>query len=73
MGTCGDGGANNRRSPVLVVGLSQVEEVALGYAHACARRDDGSVWCWGSDLYNTMARGRASSLRTFSDLSLDRP
>ena len=28
---------------------SSVKEVALGAAHSCARLDDGSVWCWGSN------------------------
>jgi alpha-tubulin suppressor-like RCC1 family protein len=74
FGVCGDAGVNHRRSPVSVEGLNQAEEVVIGALHACARRSDGSVWCWGSDLFNTMARQRASSLRTFGELRLaDRP
>jgi alpha-tubulin suppressor-like RCC1 family protein len=29
--------------------LEQVAEVRLGFAHGCARRLDGSVWCWGDN------------------------
>jgi hypothetical protein len=25
-------------------------EVALGLAHSCARKNDGSLWCWGRRL-----------------------
>lgn len=28
--------------------LDHVVEVRVGYGASCARRDDGSVWCWGS-------------------------
>lgn len=33
--------------PVAVEGLSEVVQLAAGYEHSCARRQDGSVWCWG--------------------------
>ena len=56
LGNCGDGGANNRLSPVSVSALDEVVEVTVGAVYSCARRSDGSVWCWGSDLYNTMGR-----------------
>lgn len=35
-------------------GLDHVEQIAVGLEHACALRDDGSVWCWG--------QGRAGQL-----------
>ncbi|HJZ88638.1 MAG TPA: hypothetical protein VKN99_25870 [Polyangia bacterium] len=36
-------------SPVLVQSLgSTVVEAGAGAIHACARKIDGSVWCWGS-------------------------
>lgn len=34
-----------------------VAELAVGEAHACARRADGTVWCWGSDRYGALGRG----------------
>jgi alpha-tubulin suppressor-like RCC1 family protein len=34
-------------TPVSVPGLADAEEIALGKSHACARRSDGTVSCWG--------------------------
>src|SRR6185369_2825807 len=34
-------------TPMPVPGLTSVREIAVGEANACARRADGSVWCWG--------------------------
>jgi alpha-tubulin suppressor-like RCC1 family protein len=34
-----------------------LREVAHGSQHACARRDDGSVWCWGSNSSGQLGRG----------------
>lgn len=31
-----------------VSGIEDAVEISLGAAHACARRSDGSVWCWGT-------------------------
>lgn len=40
--------------------LDGVVDLALGAFHACARRNDGSVWCWGSNLSGQLGRGNAS-------------
>lgn len=40
----GEGGYD--ATPRTIEGLSDVVEIAAGGAHACARREDGSVWCW---------------------------
>jgi hypothetical protein len=40
-----------------VEGLDHVVEVGVGSSLACARRDDGSVWCWGYDLDGSIGRG----------------
>jgi alpha-tubulin suppressor-like RCC1 family protein len=37
--------------------LRDVQQVAVGRAHACARRKDGTLWCWGSDEYGVLGRG----------------
>jgi alpha-tubulin suppressor-like RCC1 family protein len=34
-------------TPQRVPGLADVASVATAYAHTCAKRRDGSVWCWG--------------------------
>jgi len=33
---------------------SGVAEVALGAHHSCALKDDGTVWCWGAGMYQTL-------------------
>jgi alpha-tubulin suppressor-like RCC1 family protein len=53
-GQLGDGTTMNRSSPVQVmaapgVPLSDVVEIASAEWHACARKADGSVWCWGKN------------------------
>jgi alpha-tubulin suppressor-like RCC1 family protein len=44
-----DGGYRTALNPVKLPGLSGVVSVATGGAHACALRNDGSVWCWGAN------------------------
>ncbi len=46
-GQLGDGRSQGSASPVLVASLDRVVDVTLGDAHACALKDDGTVWCWG--------------------------
>ncbi len=42
-------GAVKASSPVDVAGASRVVQLALGFGHSCALRDDGHVDCWGLD------------------------
>lgn len=35
--------------PTIVPGLTDVVQVATRFSFACARKRDGSVWCWGSN------------------------
>ena len=44
-----DGGYHTALNPVKVSGLSGAVSVASGWAHSCAMRNDGSVWCWGDN------------------------
>lgn len=34
--------------------LTGVRELGVGYFHACSRLTDGSVWCWGTNLYGQL-------------------
>lgn len=33
------------------------EEVGVGWEHACARRIDGTLWCWGHNYYGQLGDG----------------
>jgi alpha-tubulin suppressor-like RCC1 family protein len=44
-------------SPVPVVGLAGATQVAAGTSHTCARKDDGSVLCWGSNTHGELGDG----------------
>ena len=47
-GELGDGTTEDKKQPVAVAGLSDVEEIALGANNTCARLKDRSVKCWGT-------------------------
>ena len=42
-------------------GLDGVVSIDISETHACAVRDDGSVWCWGSAWAGRLGNGEASS------------
>ena len=46
-GQLGDGTTTDRRSPVAVLGLTDVTQIAPGWSGTCARRRGGEVHCWG--------------------------
>jgi len=48
-GQLGDGTRELRQTPVLVRGLDNVTELALGATFTLARRSDGTVWRWGEE------------------------
>lgn len=49
-GQVGDGTNTNKGTPVQVSALgTSVAEVSLGALHSCARRTDGTLWCWGAN------------------------
>jgi len=57
-GKLGDGTEVNKSAPVQVAGLgAAVAEVALGYHHTCARKQDGTLWCWGRNLFGQVGDG----------------
>lgn len=49
--------ADDRKPPTPVQGLREVAQIAVATTHACARRKDGSVMCWGSNEAGQMADG----------------
>ncbi|RIB35140.1 MAG: hypothetical protein BXU00_02990 [Candidatus Nanoclepta minutus] len=60
-GQLGDGTTTNRYTPVQVRGLANilstlinVTQIALGNAHSCALRSDGTVWCWGNNEHGQL-------------------
>lgn len=44
--------------PTRIAGLDDVVELALGHAHSCARKRDGSVWCWGANDHGQLGDGQ---------------
>lgn len=48
FGQVGDGTTTDRARPTMVAGLGGgVVELAVGGYQSCARKSDGTVWCWG--------------------------
>ncbi|HEY3667305.1 MAG TPA: hypothetical protein VGL19_14960, partial [Polyangiaceae bacterium] len=45
-------------------GLSAVAELGVGYSHACARKTDGTVWCWGDNTHGELGNGVISMTST---------
>jgi alpha-tubulin suppressor-like RCC1 family protein len=43
----GDPNPTRLAKPTPIAGIDRVVELGMGYAASCARRDDGSVVCWG--------------------------
>ncbi|ARF18102.1 Ig-like domain-containing protein [Sporosarcina ureae] len=46
-GQIGDGGYENKLTPFLVKGVSNIRSVAAGDNHTIIVKDDGTVWQWG--------------------------
>lgn len=64
QGQLGDGTADSHNVPVQVSALgTSVVQVATGtfYSHTCARKNDGTVWCWGHGTYGQLGDGTSTS------------
>lgn len=48
-------------TPIAVTGVDGVAEIAVGEVHACARRQSGSVLCWGGNYRGALGDGTTGS------------
>jgi alpha-tubulin suppressor-like RCC1 family protein len=54
-GQLGNGGTEDQRTPVEVSNLpAQVKAVALSSNSSCALAEDGSVYCWGNNIFGLL-------------------
>ena len=63
-GQLGDGTTINRYTPVQVQNLSGVVQVATGYLHTCALKQDSTIWCWGRNFEGQLGDGTTTSRLT---------
>ncbi len=58
-GQLGDGTTTSSASPVAVQGVTGAVQISAGgsYGTACAVIDDGTIACWGSDVYGKLGDG----------------
>ncbi len=59
----GDGTGQPRYTPTPVSGLADATEISANNEHACARRVDGTIWCWGDNSYRQLGDGTVTSPR----------
>ncbi len=57
-GQLGNNSTAATANPAAVHGMSSgVVEVGSGHYHTCARKSDGSVWCWGKNDHGQLGNG----------------
>ena len=57
FGHLGDAPVIARTTPVPVAGPANLRQVAGGFRHAAARRSDGTVWTWGTNVDGELGVG----------------
>ena len=70
VGQLGDGTTTDRNTPVQVRGvggagsLADVLQISAGANHTCALKNDGTVYCWGSNTFGQLGDGTNTSRNT---------
>jgi len=73
-GQIGDGTTDDRNSPsaVILSGINDPIQIAVGYDSTCALFDDGSIQCWGNNNYGQLGIGsttQSESPKTLNSIS----
>ncbi|MDP1834097.1 MAG: hypothetical protein Q8L11_04185, partial [Candidatus Moranbacteria bacterium] len=69
-GQLGDNTLVQKLTPIQVLGvgavgtLADVEQIEAGYAHACAAKTDGSLFCWGYGSFGQIGDGMTTNKLT---------
>lgn len=50
--------------PQRIAGLERMIQISVGQKHACALREDETVWCWGRGDEYQLGQGKAEDSRT---------
>lgn len=56
-----DGSTQIVSTPTVVAGLTNVVQISIGVYHSCARRNDGTVWCWGNNESGSLGDGTVTT------------
>jgi len=75
FGQVGDGMSTNRLTPFELTPLgNDVTDVSAGGSHTCARKADGTLWCWGANNAGQLGTSdtvtQRSPVRVLNDVSL---
>jgi LruC domain-containing protein len=62
-GQLGDNSTTARSSPVVVSGLSNAQELAMGNTHTCARNGSNNLYCWGRNNYGQLGTGNTTQYK----------
>ena len=68
-GVLGNGTDNSINEPVDVSTLSNVDSLATGVGHACARQGLGNVWCWGGNGMGQLGLGEDEVTEIFGGVN----
>ncbi|NLY94408.1 MAG: RCC1 repeat-containing protein, partial [Myxococcales bacterium] len=60
-GQLGNESTTNSNVPVQAKNLTDVVDLAVGDAFACAVRSNGQVWCWGRNANGQLGQGGTST------------